>query len=608
MALISQVKTVDLILKILRGDFQHITPYEFIPHKKSSEGMEAAAGLEFSTPEREGVSSDHIRRFFLDLDECPHINIHSAVLLRHGKVIAQASWKPYSGHYPHMLFSLSKSITAMAVGMAVGDGLFSLDDKIVSFFPDKNALFRNPRIGAITVRHLLTMTAGVTFNEVGSFVERDWAKAYLQSDCAFDPGTDFYYNSMNTYMLSAILRRKTGVGLVDYLTPRLFEPLKIPVPVWETCPMGIEKGGWGTYLRPIDMAKLGQLYLQKGRWMVDGAERQLIPEEWVLASTAMSVKTNKEDIVGGYGYQLWSFGSKNAYQFNGVFGQYVIVLPEQDMVIAMTGGSKTVFTDYSCNIIAKYFEKEAHCLHSAPLTNDIPALRRLRQTCESLRVEWDTAVQQEEPPRQGFFLSRLKKPKPHIPPLARSIDGQEYTFEKNYCTLLPMIVETFTNNFGTGVEKISFSFQPGVCRVTVTEGGDTNTMEAGLDGEPRRSPVFLRGDVFTVGASARLSPDEDGRPVLKLYLSFLETPSTRLIKCIFYNDRMLLRCDELPSMSDASEMLFGLVGGDSSSISGLSKLLQDAISQQKLADRVKALMKPRTKGTLIGKGSDSAKK
>ena len=151
--------------------------------------------------------------------------------------------------------------------------------KIQGYFPDKNVLFRSPRINNITVRHLLNMTSGLKFNEVHSVVEKDWVRAILQSDCSFEPGTEFSYNSLNTYLLSAILCKKTGMGLVEYLTPRLFDPLGIHNVSWDVCPMGIEKGGWGLWLRTVDMAKLGQFYLPSQgcgwwRWTTAGSSRR----------------------------------------------------------------------------------------------------------------------------------------------------------------------------------------------------------------------------------------------------------------------------------------------------------------------------------------------
>ena len=241
MDLRSQMKVVDLLLKLFRGDLQHINPYPFVPQKHKNIPNADSGGLMRSIPEHEGIPSAHLQHFFEELDACPSIHVHSAMVLRHGKIVAEGSWKPYSGSYPHMMFSLSKSVVSMAVGFAVQEGLLTLDDKAAGYFPDKNVLFRSPRINNITVRHLLNMTSGLKFNEVHSVVEKDWVRAILQSDCSFEPGTEFSYNSLNTYLLSAILCKKTGMGLVEYLTPRLFGPLGIHNVSWTCAPWGLKK-------------------------------------------------------------------------------------------------------------------------------------------------------------------------------------------------------------------------------------------------------------------------------------------------------------------------------------------------------------------------------
>lgn len=596
--LFSQMKIVDSLLKFLRGDLQHITPYLFQPQKKESTPEPSTGDLPRSTPEREGVSSAYIQRFFEELDHCDEIRIHSVMLLRHGKIIAEGSFRPYSGSYAHMMFSLSKSVTGMAIGMAVKEGLVSLDEKIVDIFSDKGVLFRSPKINNITVRHLLNMTSGVKFNEVGSVVEKDWVKAYLQSDCSFEPGNEFYYNSMNSYLLSAIVCKRTGMGLKQYLTPRLFEPLGIHNVTWETCPLGIEKGGWGLYLRTVDMAKLGQLYLQNGRWNDHGAEKQLIPQDWIEESTKIQTPTRETDHSSGYGYQIWNFAANKAYQFNGVFGQYVIVLPERDMVVAITSGSQNLFSDRSSDIVAKFFGDDAEPFSDVPLANDIKTLRALMGTLEHLNAVSETVPKPKQPGNVnrllGLFLRRTKNEL--LPPFAQEINHTTYRMEPNYGTLMPLMLEGVTNNFTGGITEASFDFEPDLCKVTFRDAGNVNILEAGLDGIPHRSTVTLNGEVYAVGATARLNTDEDDRPVLKLFVCFIETPCIRVMKFIFYGEKLFIRFDELPSVKAASEMLFRLVGGSGNTI---EKMMIDTISQQRLADRVDHLVMPRAKGARV---------
>lgn len=597
--LLSQMKVADLMLKFLRGDMRRITPYPFQPQKIPFSPEPGGIGLPRSTPESEGVPSERVEQFFKALDACDEIRVHSVAVLRHGKMIAEGSFRPYSAAYPHMMFSLSKSVTGMAVGMAVQDGLLSLNEKIIDIFSDKGVLLRSPRINNITVLHLLNMTSGIRFNEVGSVVERDWVRAFLQSDCSFEPGAEFSYNSMNSYLLSAIVRKKTGVGLKEYLTPRLFEPLGIPEVTWETCPMGIEKGGWGLYLRVGDMAKLGQLFLQHGRWNVNGTEKQLLPEQWVTESTRMQITTRESDHSGSYGYQLWDFNAKDAYQFNGVFGQYVIVLPERDMVVAMTSGSQNLFSDRSSDIVEQFFGDGAPAFSGTPLPNNIPALHALRTTLGHLYAIAETAP---KPPEKENLLGTLagrffRREKPaELSPAAAAIHGTKYRFETNFGTIMPLILQGVTNNFSNGTTEAEFRVEPNACTLLVRDGENENTLEAGLDGISRINSVSLNGESYTVGATARITADEDDRPVLKLFLCFVETPCVRTMKFIFYGEKLLIRFDELPSVSAATKMLFGLVGGNGNSI---EKMMVDTIYQQRLFDRVDNITLPRAKGVRV---------
>lgn len=602
--LLSQMKIVELMLKFLRGDLRHITPYPFEPQKKENTLRAGADSLPRSTPENEGIESTYIRHFFEELDHCHDIRIHSAMILRHGKIIAEGCFQPYCFDYPHMMFSLSKSVTGMAVGMAVRDGLISLDEKIVDIFPDKGTLLRSPRIKNITVLHLLNMTSGIKFNEVGSVVEKDWVKAYLQSDCSFEPGSEFSYNSMNSYLLSAIVCKKTGMGLKEYLTPRLFNPLGIHNVVWETCPLGIEKGGWGLYLHTVDMAKLGQLYLQNGRWTVNGEVKQLIPEDWVKISTKIQTPTREIDHADGYGYQIWNFAANGAYQYNGVFGQYVIVLPERDMVIAITSGSQNLFSDCSSDIVENFFGDSAPPFSDQPLPNDSKALHALKNTLDHLYVIKETVPKSQAAESFGQLVGRIfgrGKPAEQLPPFAAAVNGKKYSLETSYGTLMPLILQIVTNNFSSGITQAAFSFQPAVCTVTLNDGENENVIIAGLDGVPRAGKVTLNGEVYAVGATARLNGDEDGRPVLKLFISFIETPCIRTMKFIFYGEKLLIRFDELPSVDAAMNMLFKLVGGNGNTI---SKMMLDTISQQRLSDRLDSLVLPRAKGLLIHTDAD----
>ena len=595
MDIISQIKTADMILKTFRGDLRHMTPYPFKPEKKRYPADKEQKSLPRSAPEEQGVPSGYLERFFRELDGCRDISVHSVVVLRHGRLIAQAHWKPYTGDYAQMVYSLSKSVTAMAVGMAVEEGLFSLSDNLAELFSDRLPPFHSAKLGSVTVKNLLNMSSGIRFNEAGTVTERDWLRACLQSDCSFEPGTEFLYNSLNSYLLSALVCKKSGMGLVEYLTPRLFEPLGIDPVLWEKCPMGIEKGGWGLYLRPEDMAKLGQLYLQKGLWAVDGEPRRLLAQSWVEQSTDMTLQTAMGSHKTAYGYHVWDFPIEGAYQFNGVFGQYVVVIPGADMVLALTSGSQGLFIDATAPIIRNYFGDDRELSQKA-LPENRKAYCSLTETCASFALL--PGMMPEKPPSpsfwqrvRGFFFPAPKRDTA-LHPGAAALNGKTFLLENAYGTLFPFILSAERGRFSEPFRKVSLSFEPGCCSLVFAAEKETWTVRAGMDGEPRLCDLDFGGEIYTVGSLAKLTHDEDGRTVLKLSISFLEAPDTRLMKFIFGGERVLIRFDEIPSVDGATSLLFGLIGGNG----GLEKMVADKIEQQRLSGSIRKIVTPKAKG------------
>ena len=294
------------------------------------------AELPRSSPEAQGVSSAAILAFVEAADKNID-SLHSFMLVRHGHVVAEGWWSPYHAEAPHSLYSLSKSFTSTAVGLAIAEGKLSLDDEVLKFFPEDAPPQPSNNLKAMRVSDLLRMSTGQQ-SEPPRTPDQPWTKTFLAQPVPFKPGTHFLYNTSATYMLSAIVQKATGMTVLDYLRPRLFEPLGIEHPTWETSPQGISAGGFGLSIRTEDIARFGQLYLQKGKWQ----GKQLVPAAWVEAATARQTSNGsnpKSDWDQGYGYQFWRC-RHGAYRGDGAFGQYCIVLPEQDAVIAITSGVK----------------------------------------------------------------------------------------------------------------------------------------------------------------------------------------------------------------------------------------------------------------------------
>ncbi len=479
-------------------------------------------------PEAEGVSSEGILSFLDAAAKSKH-EFHSFMFLRHGKVIAEGWWNPYSRDLKHTMYSLSKSFTSTAAGFAVTEKRLTVNDKVTSFFPNYLPDSISNYLRDLTVKDLLTMTAGQSTDPTTTIpaVDSNWIKAFLAKPIANKPGSVFLYNSLATYMLSAIVQKVTGQKVIDYLTPRLFKPLGIQGMDWEVDPMGINTGGWGLRIKTEDMAKLGQLYLQKGNW--NG--KQLLPKEWVEEATTIKIlqspeaaqsKRDSSDWLQGYCYQFWR-SRHNSFRGDGAFGQYILVLPEQDAVIAIT--AETPDMQGEINLVWNY-------LLAAIKKDRLPLNKNINTTLQ-------------------YKLASLALPLPasnttsHI---ATAISGRTFTMEPNK----------------TQVKSLSINFANNHCYLTLHT--DTSTFKIGfssanwLTGTTRKAGPYL-----LAAAKARLTGlppfkvaghytwvDEN---TLELTLRYIESPHTERIICHF--DENKISIDFANSISKSKETIKG---------------------------------------------------
>jgi CubicO group peptidase (beta-lactamase class C family) len=341
---------------------------------------QSASALPRSTPERQGVSSSGILAFVQAADTSVDA-MNSIMLVRHGRVVAEGWWGPYDAKTPHMLYSLSKSFTSTAVGLAIADGKLSLDDEVLKFFPEDAPAEPSANLRAMRVRDLLRMSAGhqteaALFSEVAPH-ER-LTKTFLAHPVPFKPGAHFLYNSPATYMLSAIVQKVTGTTVLDYLRPRLFDPLGIENPTWSASAQGVSFGAFGLMVHTEDIARMGQLYLQMGVW--NG--RQLVPRVWVSEATARQTSNGSaptSDWDQGYGYQFWR--SRHGYRGDGAFGQYMLVLPEQDAVVVITSGVANMQS-----VMDLVWDKLLPSMTSRALPESLAAQRALKTKLAGLTV------------------------------------------------------------------------------------------------------------------------------------------------------------------------------------------------------------------------------
>jgi CubicO group peptidase (beta-lactamase class C family) len=468
-----------------------------------------------SAPEAEGVSSNDIVQF-LDATSKSKTEFHSFMLLRHGKVIAEGWWNPYRADLKHTMYSCSKSFTATAVGFAVQEKKLSLNDKVISFFPHDLPDTVSKFLSELTVKDVLMMSDGQEPDPTGPVGSKysNWIKGFLATPIVHEPGSVFLYNSLGTYMLSAMVQKVTGEKILDYLKPRLFDPLDIHGIDWETDLQGINTGGWGLRLKTEDMAKFAQLFLQKGVW--NG--KQVLPASWVEEASTMKImqapdapqsRRDSSDWLQGYCYQMWRC-RHNAFRGDGAFGQFMIVMPEQDAVLAIT--AETPDMQEELNLVWQYL---LPAFKANKLPADPTASARLKQKIESLA---------------------LLPPQKNSQSAATTINGRKFMASSNVLHL----------------KIISFDFSNDVCKIkfqTDTTGyqiafgharwnsGETNMPE------PALTAGLMENNSVIYPAKIMAAYTWKDANTLQLILRYIESPHTSTFTCSFHDNKLTVEAN-----------------------------------------------------------------
>ncbi|MBN8876266.1 MAG: serine hydrolase [Sphingobacteriales bacterium] len=462
--------------------------------------------LQRSIPEQEGVSSAAIIDFLNATAKSTH-EFHSFIFLRHGKIVAEGWWDPYKPNLKHTLYSLTKSFMSTAAGFAIAEGRISLSDKVVDFFPEKLPDTLSDYWKQMTVKDLLTMSTGQDPDPTQKVIaSNDWTATAMTIPVVHQPGTKFLYNNVGPNLLSAILQKKTGQTVMDYLKPRLFGPLGITEMDWERDPQGNNTGGWGLRVTTESLAKLGLLYLRKGKW--NG--RRVLPGSWVKEATSVQILQKPEgpasgDWEQGYGYYFWRC-LHNAYRGDGAFGQFMIMLPEQDAVIAIT--AETMDMQGELDLVWKYLLPSMH--KNALPSNPVMAAQLKRK------------------------LASLKLPVPAstvASPLQGPLNGKSYELQTNTAHL----------------KNISFRFAGDSCNIVLKTDKSNEHFSFTKDkwalGETDRHGPYLLPDSTITGpplfktASAYYWKDAQ---TLELVLRYIDTPHTETFTCKFKDQDIAL--------------------------------------------------------------------
>ena len=550
-----QLAVIEMVTNMILGKTGGISKVDFVPQKIRCPEPQCIVyenpGQTFprNTPESQGIHSEHLRNLVEELAYSPDTDMHHFMVLRHGNVICETDFAPYRKGIWHITHSMCKSITGMAAGLLIDEGKLDLSENIYKIFHDKGSTWAKIFRPEVTVENLMTMTSGVTFNESGIVSGNDWLESYLNAPVSEKPGTKFQYNSLNSYVLSAIITERTGMPMDEYLKPRLFDPLGITDYLWEKCPRGITKGGWGLFMHTEDMAKLGQLYLNKGKW--NG--KQIIPESWAEASVTKKV----DSIEGtyGYGYQLWMEERPGSFEYNGMLGQNVLIYPDVDMVIVTNAGNEELFQDnVMLNIIRKYFPVDWMPKETLP-ENPI-AYAKLQELTERLagkRLKNDQYYNSALIIRKGGWkknsskyrvrerqteIEKVQNQQIHL--LTDLLDGTCYEMEQASVGLFPLVMQVMHNNMTDGISKINF-YKKRTKELQQTlilcfqEGEESIELEMGWN-QYIENKLSIHGETYLVAVKGERSSDVDDNPVLKVEIVYLEEAMRRKLYVTFVKD------------------------------------------------------------------------
>jgi CubicO group peptidase (beta-lactamase class C family) len=473
---------------------------------------ESDARFPRSAPEAQGISSASILGFIEEAEQKIDA-LHSLMIVRHGQVVADGWWEPYAAQEPHMLFSLSKSFTSTAVGLAVAEGKLTIDDPVLKFFPDEAPAEPSANLRAMRVRDLLTMSTGHHDEDVSKFPynsDENVVKLFLARPVSHKPGTFFFYNTPASYMLSAIVQKVTGQPVLEYLKPRLFEPLGIANPTWDASKQGVSLGGFGLNVRTEDIAAFGQLYLQKGQWR----GKQLVPAAWVDAATARQMSNGSSpasDWEQGYGYQFWR-SRHGFYRGDGAHGQFCLVLPQYDAVIAITSGTRDM-----ASVMNLVWDRLVPALKPSALPADGTAHAKLTSKLSSLRMKFPS----------GVARSTVEK----------TAAGKRYVFDKN----------------AQSIEAITFEAPAGNGDVTfgIRIAGTDQRLAAGHQAW-RKGTLKTAAATEAIAASGAWSADD----TYTLNLIRYRTPFATTYRLQFAGDRLIVNSEQNVGPADTRTAQF----------------------------------------------------
>lgn len=528
-------RTVTLMLRLLDPRKSTVPLLPISPQKPSQRAVTIRQAFPRATPESQGIPSAHVAAFLNELQRDHTLNMHTVLILRNGRLITEAAFGCQEPRIPRMTFSACKSIVSLAIGLLIDDGRLSLKTKVADLFPDKTSPVTRLRYKDLTVEHLLTMTSGISFNEAECMTESDWSRACFASLPLSRPGRIFAYNSLNTYLLAAVVTRVSGESLMKFLKQRLWDPLGITDVFWETCPEGIEKGGWGLYIAPEDLAKVGQLVLQNGVWNGE----QLISADYLKRALTAYQEAPEEYGDFDYGYQFWVGRQRNMFLFNGMLGQNVLGFPDSGILVVSTAGNDEMFQQsWYFDVVQRYFGGD----FSQSLPNDLEQQSRLAEQIAACRVSMPV------PQKRSWWRRLLGGTVPPLPTECAEQDGERLraaSANASSVGLLPVLLQVVQNNYTAGLLSLELNCEDDHFVVTYREVDGEHRLPIGF-ATPVVTELYFHGEPYRVAIRGRFARNEYAQRVLLVTIDFTETPCTRIIKLVWEADGVHLYQTERP--------------------------------------------------------------
>lgn len=570
-------RAVNLVTSIAFGGTDRNTVIPYYPQKIQINGEEVQT-IPRSIPEAHGISSKRIYNLLCELEGERRSNVHNVLIVKDGVVISECSRPGYGVNHWHLSHSMTKSVIGMAIGLLYDDGLVTPETRLVDIFPE--IPFKDKRFSYITVEHLLTMTTGILFGEAGSVTESEWSAAFFSSTMMYAPGTEFYYNSMNSYILARIVAELSGKSVIDYVSERIFEPLEITNYFWEVGPENVEKGGWGLYLSAESWAKIGIMFMGGG--VYNG--KRILSDRWVKMSSETHALTHAVNVDFNYGYQLWVAKESSQLLFNGMLGQDVWMCPENNIVVVIQSGNNELFQDSpSLEIIRRHLGGKI----DDPISfKDSDVLHMKEKSFFAARV-WARPLEKH---RGLFYFLGLKNKSP-FDERWNSLLGN-YRLPENNCGILPLFVRAMQNNLETSIDSVTFSREGDGLYLTVNERDEIHKIEVGLY-EYKSAVVDFRGEKYIIKALGEAEEEPDDSYAFRIELVYPELPNTLMLRfkktlC----DRVGISVKEIPNSGVVDAMVTRLADSHSS-VQLLMSTLDSRFGEEVIHERIEATFAPK---------------